>query len=142
VEEENPERAALLPLHFVLGRWEGEGTSFGSKVAGSLKADLLFGDSFIELRETLWTESGEKDHEDSAWIGYDLLQRKLVATHFSAGASIGKMLVLTGGNGFHWWGGATSPVVRYIHLEERLRVEVVPPGEDAPLHWVDYSRVE
>ena len=141
MEEENPGRDALLPLQFVLGSWKGEGRSDGHPVTGSLAAAERFG-SFIELRETLRTVTGETDHEDVAWIGYDKLHRKLVVTHFSAGPSLEKMLVIPEPAGFRWWGGVDKPVVRYISRGERLRIEVLPPGEEEAVHWMEYGRAE
>lgn len=59
-------QAALAPLHFLVGRWEGQGESLGAPVQARMSATLELSGCFLLTREQTLDAAGQPTHEDLA----------------------------------------------------------------------------
>jgi len=138
-------QAGVVPLGFLQGQWEGEGTSDGQPVTGRLTARMVLDDTFLECSEQLFTAAGALDHEDRVLYRYDIEDQTLRALHLQAPAWVADRHVdlLDDQTGFAWRGGPTLPkvVVRQIDVDT-VDVAVWLPGETAPVTRLTYRRAD
>ena len=136
---------ALLPMYFILGEWEGEGSSFGQSLYGKLHAYLRFQDSFLCIEEQLFLPCGSLDYEDMSICSWSSIQNSIVTTNLSAPAQVHQKLVICSPetSSFRWWSAPNASVV-YFSLTEAKLLEVVVelPDTEQPASKMLYRRMQ
>lgn len=136
-------RSSLDFLRFLVGRWEGQGHSHGQQVRAGLEARLRFGDTVLQLEESLWGPDGQLVHEDIALTRYDPDAELVRVTHTMAHAWISEQLVrpFDGGPGCFWYAGPFSPRVELRpDGPGALDVRVLVPEQREPDTQIRYRR--
>jgi hypothetical protein len=118
-------REGLEPLRFLVGRWQGEGSSDGVSVRASLEIAPRFGDTVLEARERLEDDDGALLHEDASFYRYDPVARQIKVLQIMAHAWVTDQLVQPEDWGCRWYNGPEMP-----------RVELRPDGPDGLLEEV------
>ena len=95
--------AALAPLGFLVGDWEGSGATDGAPTRGLVRARRVLAGTWLESIERLVDERGATIHEDRALYGYDPTSG-LVVHYFTAPGHYERyaVLPLEGRAGVHW----------------------------------------
>lgn|GEM_PF-2554754 len=137
-------RARLQFLHFLVGRWEGEGQTQDLPVTGRFEARLRFDDSFVQCEETLLDAECGLVHEDCAFLRYDPEAELVRVTHYMAHAWVGDQIVqpLPGGPGAQWYAGPFAPRVELLPQgPQALEIRVWLPEGTTPDTHIRYRRV-
>lgn len=118
-------RAALAPLHFLVGRWEGRGESLGEPVHAHMSAALELSGCFLLTREQTLDSAGHTTHEDLAIYRLVGSEQTLKVQHMQAPGVVQEYHVETRDPadptaGVRWNAGPFSP-----------RVVLRPDGPDA-----------
>lgn len=138
--------AALEPLGFLLGTWEGEGESHGRAVRARLQVTPVLGGSFLEAVEQHLDEDGGVDHEDRAFYRWEHLEKRLKVLHLMAPAFTTDRVVRLVEEegvvvGVRWDGGPVAPRVEWrAEGEGGLRCTVTMPYTVEPASTVRYRR--
>ena len=141
-ERQRRARSGLDLVRFLVGQWEGEGTSNGEPLRGRLVVRAILGDSFLEARETLFDASGQVDHEDLALYHYDVDEEHASVEYFMAPGWVARHHVepLGSGPGCAWTSGPFSPRVELRPDEAGFSSSVWLPGEPVPSTVMRYRR--
>ena len=113
-------KAHIAPLRFLIGDWEGEGSSHGAHVRGRLRARVSLDESWVEVREQHWSATGALDHEELTMYRYDPTNEQLRAFQFTGHAWLSEHVIIPENGGLRWFSGPLAP-----------SVEIVPDGDDA-----------
>lgn len=142
-ERQRLTRSGLDLARFLVGDWEGDGTSHGLPVRGRLSVRAILGETFLEARETSLDAQGAVDHEDLALYHYDVDEGHLSVEHFMAPGWVARHHVepLPDGPGCIWNSGPFSPRVVLRPVGDGLVVSVWLPGEAAACTIMRYTRV-
>jgi hypothetical protein len=141
-EQERRCVAALASLDFLLGRWAGEGQSFGAPLRGEMLVERILGGTFVEASERLYRPDGQLDYEDRAFYRYDAREERLRVQHLMSPGHLVERDVLPRlkGPGLRWTAGPFAPRVDLIPDGDSLHIEICSPLAASPDGWMRYRR--
>jgi hypothetical protein len=96
-------REGLAPLHFLVGRFEGEGTDAGRPIRARATGRLLLDGSWLELAEEILAPDGAVDYRDLALYRYDPAEEGLRVLHLMERAWYAQYPVHVDGEGRVCW---------------------------------------
>lgn len=138
-QREKESREQLSSLSFLIGEWVGEGSAEGRPIRGHLKAALVLGGTFLEVRETLTQPDGTQDHEDICFYRYDTQQQQLRVLQMVQPAwTAERPVVLLGEGGVRWYDGPLGPQVSLRPTDTGLLVTVRLPDTTEPVVELHY----
>ena len=131
---------SLQPLHQFIGEWQGKGQSFAQPIIAKLSISLHLQQTFLEIREQLYTISGELDYEDRSWISYDDRQNQLVVTQLIVPGIVDRKICIADEHGCRWWKSPQDPIVFLSLIDTHLRLQV--KYEEQVLTSIRYQRLD
>ena len=135
-------RDGLLPLHFLVGRFEGHGADSGQPVRAEATGTLVLDGSWLELRERLLGTEGELLYDDFVLYRYDPAEEGLRVLHFMERAWHSQYPVHLAPDGaIHWTTGVGGPRVHIQASPTGWGSQVTLPDEDTPTVVLEYQRV-
>ncbi len=135
-------REGLLPLHFLLGDFEGTGTDAGRPVLARATGRLLLDGSWLELRERLFEPDGTLNHQDFALYRFDPVEDGLRVLHFMGRAWHSQYPIHVEAEGrLRWTTGVGGPMVILSATEAGWTSRVRLPDQDQPSVVLDYRRL-
>ena len=134
---------ALAGLRFLIGRWQGGGSSHGEAIEGRLTNRFIAEGGFIEQREELF-ENGVVVHEDLAIYRWDDTNQSLRVQHFAPPGVVNDAYVILDNerSGLRWVAGPGAPRIEIWPEQDGLCLEVFLPGSTEPAQTMRYTRLD
>ena len=134
---------ALAEIGFLMGVWQGQGTSHGEPVSGRLTIRLIADGGFMEQREEL-LEGGAVVHEDLAIYRWDATNQSLRVQHFAPPGVVNDAYVLLDSErpGLRWVAGPGAARVEIWPESNVLHLHVFLPGSPEAVQKMRYTRLE
>ncbi len=132
-------REGIAPLDFLVGSWNGSGTSHGQPITGKLVVRPILDGTWLEARETQFGASGAQEHADVSLYRYDPEEHRIEVIHLMAHAHKSRHPVEEVDDAFHWITGPMAPRLEIRSCPPGLRFEVWFPFEEAASVIMDYT---
>ena len=132
-------KLGISALQFMVGQWQGQGTSHGQPVTATLMVSPQLDGTWLQACETLLDSNGAPEHTDLSYYRYDPESERLEVLHLMDHATLHRHPVEPVGNALHWITGPGAPRLAIIPQVSGFRMEVQFPTDAAPVVAIDYK---